>query len=564
MLFACVTYYVGRIITRPLFALDKARQSAESATKAKSDFLANMSHEIRTPLNGAMGMMALLLGTKMNVQQREWAQIAYQSSEELLNLINDILDISKVEAGQMTLENLPFDLQTNIKDVTDLLYPRASRKGVEILVAFQSDLPRMVVGDPVRLRQILLNLVGNAVKFTSEGSITISVEGESRADRLFLKFEVKDTGMGIPEDKLNYVFEKFSQAEESTTRNFGGTGLGLTICRKLTALMGGEVGVRSVLGQGSTFWFTLLLNKSKSSLSVVPASQQADDMVRLLVSEPNEPVLHLIAGYLSQWGHRVETFASDVGATTLLQQSLALDDPFRFLLIEADGWGSDPAALSGRIDTLHNAAPDTRLILIASPDKPLPMDEITLQRSVGVLTKPIFPQDLYDVLSLLGAIHDTASQPRFIMARGEHRGLTATDPVETNSAKEAGPKKKTILIAEDQLVNQMLMRTIIKQYGCVPELASNGLEAVKMAAEKRYDLIFMDGHMPEMDGLEATKQIRAFEQRLNLHTPIIAVTADAMKGDRDKCIGAGMDDYLYKPVKAESIKAMIEKYTGTV
>jgi len=558
-----VAYYLGALIARPIFALETAKKNAETATRAKSDFLANMSHEIRTPLNGSMGMLTLLLGTKMTNQQREWAQIAYQSSEELLNLINDLLDVSKVEAGCMTFETVPFNLQDNVKAVTDLLYPRAHRKGVEIMVAFQRDVPQTVIGDPVRLRQILINLVGNAIKFTAEGYIMISVEVETVGDLCQLNFEVRDTGTGIPEDKLDYIFEKFSQAEESTTRNFGGTGLGLAICKKLTALMGGDVGVRSKLGSGSTFWFKVKMQRvdEKDASSSLPAALRKPH--RCFVFHANDMIARLLCGNLGEIGQRCDVGDIRAGIQSALAQSITLEQPYDFILVDMDYYGQDQSGIVAGINDILNLSPDSALVLIASPDKPFTSDDIKLPCCVGVLTKPIFPHELATVLARLLEDGKCEGGPRFLMAREDQLGwATAKDTGQNVSEAPADKQKKTILIAEDQLVNQMLMRTLVTQFGYNVDLASNGLEAVRMSAEKNYDMILMDGHMPEMDGLEATKQIRAFESTIGRHTPIIALTADAMKGDRDKCLDAGMDDYMHKPVKAANVKEMIKRYIG--
>lgn len=552
------TYYLGKTISKPILLLEEAKNSAETATRAKSDFLANMSHEIRTPLNGVMGMLSLILGTKLNSQQKEWTKVAHNSAEELLNLINDILDLSKVEAEHMVLEETSFDLQTNVKAVTDLLYQRASHKNVELMVAFQTDLPRMVVGDPVRLRQILLNLVGNAIKFTEEGSVLISVEGREDNSDLLLEFEIKDTGIGIPLDKQTYIFEKFSQAEETTTRNFGGTGLGLAICCKLTELMGGKIGVRSVLKEGSTFWFNIRL---KQDLQGEPTSHKISNgrEVRVLVGNRNRTLCGLMRDYLLSWGCHYDDLASGLDFYDMLQQGVALGAPYHFATIDVDILSGDCKTMETYIESIRSISPQTRLIILSKPEQAFSDEDLILKQHVALLTKPLFPQDFWDIMMLLDSYEQTAVRPSVVTVQDScERRLNLNGVDELCSDDKAG--KKHILLVEDQVVNQMLMRAFFTQIGCDVTLAANGREAVQFVVKQKFDLVFMDCHMPEMDGFEATKQIRAFEEKLDRHVPIVALTADAMQGDRDKCISEGMDDYLQKPVKIETIKAIINKY----
>ncbi|MGE4352444.1 MAG: cache domain-containing protein [Bdellovibrionales bacterium] len=555
MLLFVMAYYLGLLIARPMRELEKAKESAESATRAKSDFLANMSHEIRTPLNGAMGMLALLLGTKMTVQQKEWAQIAYHSSEELLNLINDILDISKVESGHLVLEKVPFDLSMTIRSVTDLLYPRANRKGVELYVDLPAGLPRSVIGDSVRFRQILMNLVGNAVKFTHEGSIGVSLLCDEVDGRYNVRVEVKDTGVGIPQDKLGYVFEKFSQAEESTTRHYGGTGLGLAICRRLTALMGGDIGVHSVFGQGSRFWFTVMFDANPEEKPGDPLPRYSVNTGRLLVKTYKPRLADLIKTYGAWFGLLCEPLGEGQDLKTHLKQAMTLEEPYRFLVVDVDCLGQTAQAVSKEIEEFSKISPLTMPILLVSPDRVYSLEELALKKPVGLITKPVFPQDLSTIILRLSGIKARKPRQGLIMA---HEILTQDQELGGDVVEKA--LEKTILIVEDQTINQLLMKTVIKKLGYQADMACNGIEAVRRVAEKKYDLVFMDCHMPEMDGFEATKQIRSFEETLSYHTPIVALTADAMVGDREKCLACGMDDYLRKPVKTEDLQGMIEKY----
>lgn len=552
-----VTYYLGTAIAEPMLQLERAKEKAEEATRAKTDFLANMSHEIRTPLNGAMGMIALLLRTKLSTQQREWGLVVHQSLEELLTLINDILDISKVESGHMILESAPFDLQAEIKAVTNLLYPRALRKGLELYVSIPPGLPQKLVGDPVRLRQILMNLLSNAIKFTPQGSVALSVSGGAEGDEVPLRVEVKDTGIGIPEDKQEYIFEKFSQAEESTTRNFGGSGLGLAISRNLVGLMGGEIGVRSVPGQGSVFWFTArFLRGEEAAQFLCTENEMAGRSV--LVATREETAYANIVSCLRFWGARCDLTGSPTAWGAALEEAVTLGRPYDFMLIDAELFGGE-AVLEGQMRRVDGLSSATQIILVTTPDKPLGAEGAILSRSIGLLAKPLFPSDLCEVARELARKAKEKGRAQIILPSG-----SIASGFEEMAAEEAadgvkGPAK-TILVVEDQAINQMLMRTLLNQMGWAVDVAATGIEAVARAAQKDYAMIFMDCHMPEMDGFEATKQIRSFEERLNRRYKIVALTADAMKGDREKCLEAGMDDYLQKPVRAGSIKEMLKKY----
>ncbi|WP_411818277.1 response regulator [Hyphococcus sp. DH-69] len=542
-------FVIHRVLVRPLM---NARKAADAANVAKSDFLASMSHEIRTPMNGVLGMAEILSSTDLDQRQHELASIIISSGNALMAVINDILDFAKLEAGKLKLAPRPFNLRQTVYEVTTMMQARAHEQDIELIVRYAPDLPEGVIADDSRLRQVLGNLIGNAVKFTEKGYVLVEVTGEKVGTTIDLMFSVKDTGVGISSEQIPRMFEKFEQADGSHTRKFGGTGLGLAICRDIVELMGGKIGAESEIGAGSRFWFKLNLPVDEEIRSLPVVKQDTFDQVRILGVDDNAVNRRILQEFLDGWGFRSTIVGDPVKAMAELEKSRVVDDEYHALILDYQMPGEDGVSLAKRIQADPKFA-NIPTIILTSIDEAMATASKEGVRIDKLLSKPIRPSRLMD--SIAAILSDSA--PRLLRRSAQIR----QEGIAKERKNIAAAGRKTILVAEDNQVNQLVIKRFLDESRFDIIIAENGEEAVELYQKHSPAIVFMDLSMPVMDGISAAQKIREYERTRGMNAvPIIAATAHVLDSDRTRCISAGMNDFLSKPMKKDAVEDVLDRW----